>query len=138
MKLNDENRDLREGGFNRSSQHASIRRTETVALDGLTASIGSVGDAYDSAGAETVMGLFTNDAIRNGSAFRTGPLKVLPDVEEVTFDWVSWCNNESLHSFLAQPWHAGTTRARNSKQTIARIKPARQLTTPPSAARTQH
>jgi putative transposase len=47
-----------------------------------------------------VMGLFKNEAIRNGSPFRTGPLKGLADVEEVTFDWVTWYNNERLHSFL--------------------------------------
>ena len=82
------------------SQYTSIRFTETVALEGLTASIGTVGDAYDNAAAETIMGLFKNEAIRNGSPFRTGPLKGLPDVEEVTFDWVSWYNNERLHSFL--------------------------------------
>ena len=82
------------------SQHTSIRFTETVALEGLTASIGSVGDAYDNAAAETVMGLFKNEAIRKNSPFRTGPLKDLPQVEEIVFDWVSWYNNERLHSFL--------------------------------------
>ena len=82
------------------TQYTSIRFTETVALEGLTASIGTVGDAYDNAAAETIMGLFKNEAIRNGSPFRTGPLKGPPDVEEVTFDWVSWYNNERLHSFL--------------------------------------
>lgn len=82
------------------SQYTSIRFTETVALEGLVASIGSVGDAYDNAAAETVMGLFKNEAIRNGSPFRTGALKGLADVEEVTFDWVNWYNNERLHSFL--------------------------------------
>lgn len=82
------------------SQYTSVRFTETVALEGLAASIGSVGDAYDNAAAETVMGLFKNEAIRNGSPFRTGPLKGLADVEEVTFDWVAWYNNERLHSFI--------------------------------------
>lgn len=82
------------------SQYTSIRFTETVALEGLTASIGSVGDAYDNAAAETVMGLFKNEAIRKNSPFRTGPLKGLPQVEEIVFDWVSWYNNERLHSFL--------------------------------------
>jgi putative transposase len=80
-------------------QYTSIRFTETVALEGLTASIGSVGDAYDAA-AETVMGLFKNEAISKSSPFRTGPLKGLPEVEEIVFDWVSWYNNDRLHSFL--------------------------------------
>jgi putative transposase len=83
-----------------SGQYTSIRFTETVALEGLTASIGSVGDAYDNAAAETVMGLFKNEAIRNGSPFRSGALKTLADVEEIVFDWVTWYNNDRLHSFL--------------------------------------
>jgi hypothetical protein len=61
----------------------------TFALEGLTASIGSVGDAYDNAAAKTVMGLFKNEAIGKDSPSRTGPLKGLPDVEEIVFDWVS-------------------------------------------------
>lgn len=83
-----------------SAQYTSIRFTDTVALEGLTASIGSVGDAYDNAAAETVMGLFTNEAIGTRSPFRTGPLKGLPEVEGIVFDWVSWYKNERLHSFL--------------------------------------
>jgi putative transposase len=79
-----------------SAQYTSIRFTETVALEGLTAPIGTVGDAYDNAAAETVMGLFN----AKNSPFRTGALKGLPDVEEITYDWVSWYNNERLHSFL--------------------------------------
>jgi len=60
-----------------------------VALEGLTALIGSVGDAYDNAAAETVMGPFKNEAIRNGSPFQTGSVTTLADVEETTFDWVT-------------------------------------------------
>jgi putative transposase len=82
------------------SQYTSIRFTDTVALEGLVASIGTVGDAYDNAAAETVMGLYKNEAIANGSPFRTGALKNLADVEEITFDWVNWYNNDRLHSYL--------------------------------------
>jgi transposase InsO family protein len=82
------------------SQYTSIRFTETVALEGLTASIGTVGDAYDNAAAETVMGLFKNEAIAKNSPFRSGPLTGLADVEEIVFDWVNWYNNDRLHSFL--------------------------------------
>ena len=83
-----------------SGQYTSIRFTETVALEGLTASIGSVGDAYDNAAAETVMGLFKNEAIATTSPFRSGPLTGLAEVEEIVFDWVNWYNNDRLHSFL--------------------------------------
>jgi hypothetical protein len=64
------------------------------------ASIGSVGDAYDDA-AETVMGLFKNEAIEKGSPFRPGALKGLPDVEAITFAWVDWWNTSHLHSTLS-------------------------------------
>ena len=82
------------------SQYTSIRYTDTLTLEGLAASIGTVGDAYDNAAAETVMGLFKNEAIATGSPFRTGPLKTESDVEEITFDWVNWYNNHRLHSTL--------------------------------------
>ena len=82
------------------SQYTSIRFTETVALAGLVASIGSVGDAYNNAAVETVMGLYKNEATAKGSPFQTGPLRTLADVEEITFDWVDWYNNDRLHSAL--------------------------------------
>lgn len=82
------------------SQYTSIRFTDTLVLEGLAASIGSVGDAYDNAAAETVMGLYKNEAVAKGSPFWTGPLRTEADVEEVTFDWVDWYNNERLHSSL--------------------------------------
>ncbi len=82
------------------SQYTSVRFTETLALEGLSASIGSVGDAYDNAAAETVFGLFKNEAIATGSPFRTGPLRHLADVEELTVNYVHWYNNDRLHSEL--------------------------------------
>lgn len=97
------NRPVRAGLIHHSdagSQYTSIRFTETVALEGLVASIGSVGDAYDNAAAETVMGLFKNEAVAKGSPFWSGALKTLADVEAVTFDWVDWYNNDRLHSTL--------------------------------------
>jgi transposase InsO family protein len=82
------------------SQYTSIKFTETVALEGLVASIGTVGDAYDNAAAETVMGLYKNEAVAKNSPFITGPLKTLADVEKLTFDWLDWYNNRRLHSAL--------------------------------------
>ena len=82
------------------SQYTSIKFTETVALEGLVASIGTIGDAYDNAAAETVMGLYKNEAVAKNSPFITGPLKTLAHVEELTFDWVDWYNNRRLHSSL--------------------------------------
>ncbi|WP_183663605.1 IS3 family transposase [Neomicrococcus aestuarii] len=82
------------------SQYTSIRYTDTLALEGLQPSIGSVGDAYDNAAAETVMGLFKNEAVAKDSPFRSGALKTETDVMEIVFEWVHWYNNERLHSAL--------------------------------------
>jgi putative transposase len=82
------------------SQYTAIRFTETLALEGISASIGSVGDAYDNAVAESVIGLYKNEAIAAGSPFRTGPLRTLADVETITTDYVDWYNNRRLHSRL--------------------------------------
>jgi transposase InsO family protein len=83
------------------SQYTSVRFTETLALEGLSASIGTVGDAYDNAVAESVFGLFKNEAIAAGSPFRTGPLRTLADVEAITLNYVDWYNNRRLHSLLS-------------------------------------
>lgn len=74
------------------SQYTSIRFTETLALEGLCASIGSIGDAYDNAAAETVMGLYKNEAVRADSPFRTGPLRDQHDVERLTLEYIHWYN----------------------------------------------
>ena len=52
------------------------------------------------AAAETVMGLYKNEAIAQGSPFRVGPLRGLEDVEVLTFEWVDWYNNRRLHTGL--------------------------------------
>jgi putative transposase len=62
-------------------------------LEGIATSIGSVGDAYDNALAETTIGLFKTEAIRRGSPFQTGPLRIIDDVEYATMEWVDWFNN---------------------------------------------
>jgi len=81
------------------SQYTSIHFAETLQLEGIAASIGSIGDAYDNALAESTIGLFKTEAIRDDSPFRTGPLKSIDDVEWVTMGWVDWFNS-SLHTAL--------------------------------------
>lgn len=83
-----------------SSQFTSVSFAETLALEGIAASIGSIGDAYDNALAESTNGLFKNEAIRDGSPFRSGPLRTIDDVEWVTAGWVDWYNSRRLHSTL--------------------------------------
>ncbi|WP_235683309.1 IS3 family transposase [Mycolicibacterium fluoranthenivorans] len=82
------------------SQYTSIAFAETLVLEGIAASIGSVGDAYDNALAETTIGLFKTEAIGAGSPFRRGPLRTLDDVEYPTMEWLDWYNNRRLHSLL--------------------------------------
>ncbi len=82
------------------SQFTSVSFAETLALEGIAASIGSIGDAYDNALAESTIGLFKNEAIRDGSPFRTGPLRRIDDVEWVTTDWVDWYNARRPHSTI--------------------------------------
>ncbi len=82
------------------SQYTSIRFTETLALHGLAASIGTVGDALDNAAAESFMGLYKNEAIRADSPFRRGPLRQIADVETLTMNYVHWYNTARLHALL--------------------------------------
>lgn len=82
------------------SQYTSIHFAETLLLEGIAASIGSIGDAYDNALAESTIGLFKTEAIRDDSPFRNGPLRTVDDVEWVTLTWVDWYNRARLHSSL--------------------------------------
>jgi len=78
------------------SQYTSVRLAETLHLAGLTGSVGTVGDAYDNALAETTIGLYKCECVRDGSPFRDGPLRTLADVEKITSQWVHWYNTERL------------------------------------------
>ncbi|OBI90585.1 transposase [Mycobacterium asiaticum] len=78
------------------SQYTSVRFGETLSLSGLILSIGSVGDAFDNALAETTIGLYKNEAVRDDSPFRRGTLQRLTDVELLTADWVLWYNADRL------------------------------------------
>jgi transposase InsO family protein len=78
------------------SQYTSIHFTETLMLAGLQPSIGTVGDAFDNALAETTIGLYKTECTREGSPFRTGPLETLADLEAITSAWVHWYNTSRL------------------------------------------
>ena len=75
----------------RGTQYLSIRYTERLADAGIELSVGSRGDAYDNALAETVIGLFKTEVIR-----RRGPWRSLEAVEFATLEWVDWFNNRRL------------------------------------------
>ncbi len=78
------------------SQYTSVRFGESLLLAGMTPSIGSVGDAYDNALCETIIGLYKTECVRADSPFRTGPLATVADVEQATAAWVHWYNNHRL------------------------------------------
>ena len=73
------------------SQYLSIRYTERLAENGVEASVGSVGDSYDNALAETVIGLFKTEVI-----YARGPWRSLEAVEYATLEWVDWFNHRRL------------------------------------------
>ena len=84
------------------SQYTSIAYTERLDDVGAAPSIGTVGDSFDNAMAESVMGLFKTELHRNPAALAAngGPWKGLDDLEPATCGWVSWFNEERLHSEL--------------------------------------
>lgn len=75
----------------RGVQYLSIRYSERLAEAGALASVGSRGDSYDNAAAESTNGLFKTELIR-----RRGPWRGLEDVELATLEWVDWFNNRRL------------------------------------------
>jgi putative transposase len=74
-----------------STQYVSIHYTGRLVEAGIEPSVGSVGDSYDNALAETINGLFKTEVIR-----RRGPWRSLEAVEFATLDWVDWFNHRRL------------------------------------------
>jgi putative transposase len=77
----------------RGVQYLAIRYTERLAEAGVVNSVGSKGDSYDNALAETVNGLYKTELIRRRRSWRT-----TEEVELATAAWVSWWNESRLHS----------------------------------------
>ena len=75
----------------RGSQYLALRYTERLAEAGVAPSVGSVGDSYDNALAETINGLFKAEVI-----YRRGPWPSAEAVEFATLEWVDWFNNRRL------------------------------------------
>lgn len=76
----------------RGSQYLSIRYGERLADAGVIASVGSRGDSYDNAVAETTIGLYKTELVRN-----RGPWRNADQLELATLEWVSWFNHTRLH-----------------------------------------
>jgi len=75
----------------RGSQYLSIRYTQRLAEAGVESSVGSVGDSYDNALAETIIGLYKTEVIRH-----RGPWRQIDAVEYATLEWVDWFNHRRL------------------------------------------
>lgn len=88
-------RPIHRGGLihhsDRGSQYVSIKYTERLAEAGIEPSVGSVGDSYDNALAETINGLYKAEVIH-----RRGPWRTIEAVEFATLEWVDWFNHRRL------------------------------------------
>jgi putative transposase len=78
----------------RGSQYTSLKYGERLAEAGIRPSVGSVGDSYDNALAETINGLFKTELIKP-----RGPWKTVEDVEFATAEWVDWFNHRRLYEY---------------------------------------
>ena len=121
----DDRRPFPRGGLvhhsDRGSQYVSIRYTERLADAGIDTSVGSVGDSYDNALAETINGLYKAEIIH-----RRGPWKTREAVELATLEWVSWFNHHRLLEPIGYipPAEAEAHYWRRQAQATAPTKPA--------------
>ena len=106
----------------RGSQYVSIRYSERLAEAGVDPSVGSIGDSYDNALAETINGLYKAEVI-----YRRGPWKTREAVELATLEWVSWFNHHRLLEPIGYipPAEAEANYWRQRAQASATPKPAR-------------
>ncbi len=81
----------------RGVQYLSIRYTERLAENGVVNSVGSRGDSYDNALAETINGLYKTELVRN-----KGPWRGLDDLELATLEWVDWFNHRRIFHDLGR------------------------------------
>ena len=101
-------------------QYLSIRYTERLADAGIEPSVGSVGDSYDNALAESIIGLYKTELIR-----MRGPWRTFDDVEYATLEWVDWFNHRRLLEPIGDipPIENETSYHRQTNpQTAARVK----------------
>ena len=97
------------------TQYVSIRYSERLAEAGIEPSVGSKGDSYDNALAETINGLYKAELIH-----RRAPWKTKESVELATLHWVAWFNNHRL--LISRPQNLKQTTTGNSP-----VKPPRWL-----------
>ena len=110
-------------------QYLSIRYTERLAEAGAVTSVGSRGDAYDNALAESIIGLYKTELIR-----QHGPWRNLDDVEFATLEWVDWFNHRRLlepignippAEFEEEYYRQATSRRGSTQTTESPLNPGR-------------
>ena len=101
----------------RGVQYLSIRYTERLEQEQAVTSVGSRGDSYDNALAETVNGLYKTELIN-----RQGPWRTVEHVELATSRWVDWWNHRRLHS-ACNMW--SRQRSSNRRTTVGKARPTR-------------
>ena len=110
-------RPMRGGGLvhhsDRGSQYVSIKYTERLAEAGIEPSVGSVGDSYDNALAETINGLYKAEVI-----YRRGPWRNFEAVEYATLEWVDWFNHRRLLEPIGNTPHAEAEEQYYAAETI--------------------
>jgi putative transposase len=101
----------------RGVQYVAIRYTERLAENGVVNSVGSRGDSYDNALAESINGLYKTELVRN-----KGPWRGLDDLELATLEWVDWFNHQRLFHELGRippaDFEANHYRHNNSDQQV--------------------
>ena len=75
-------------------QYTAVRFSERLAEAGISASVGSVGDSFDNALAETINGLYKTELIKP-----RGPWRTVEQVEYATAEWVDWFNHRRLYEY---------------------------------------
>ena len=101
-----------------SAQYVSFAFTSRLIEAGVDASVGSVGDGYDNALAETTIELYEAEKIN-----REGPWRTLAEVELATLEWVDWYNYERLHSACGGSPPAEFEQARSNNNTQDKLPP---------------
>lgn len=113
-----------------SAQYLSIVYTERLAAEGAVTSVGSRGDSYDNALAESVIGLYKSELI-----FNRGPWRTVEDVELATLAWVHWWNTTRLHSAIGNMPPAEFEAAHYAHQLPALVSRRRTETGGPDGSR---
>ena len=117
----------------RGTQYLSMRYTDRLSQAGIEPSVGSRGDSYDNALAESIIGLFKTEVIQ-----RNGPWRHLQAVEFATLTWVDWFNTRRLLEPIgyvppAEYEANSMLRLRRGRSSAARF-PTPCLTSPPTSA----